>query len=108
MPKSVFNGLGTGCPLFLCFVEVLWKSGLRETKKIPRIGSPKIGSHREDIISQTEALANRTGGKFAERLRLTRIFTCNFAMLKINLIINLKMIKLNLTNDKNDDILYDR
>ena len=95
-------------PSFLRFVEVLWKSGLHEAQKRPRIGSPKIGSLREVIIAHTEAAANRKRGKFAEWLRLTRIFTCNFAMLKINLIINLKMIKLNLTNDKNDDILYDR
>ena len=70
MPKSVFNGLGTGCPLFSRLVELLWKLGLLGWSKWGKSGSPKSGSRREVIILQTEAAANRTGGKFAERLRL--------------------------------------
>ena len=53
----------------------------------------------ENIITRFDVAVNDVSGEFAKRLRLTRIFTCNFAMLKINLIINLKMIKFNLTND---------
>ena len=64
-----------------------------------------IFSFSENIISRFDVAVNDVVKKFAKRLRLTRIFTCNFAMLKINLIIFSKMIKLNLTNDKIGDIL---
>ena len=62
----------------------------------------------ENIITRFDVAVNDVAKEFAEKLRLTRIFTCNFAMLKINLIINLKMIKLHLTNDAIGDILYHR
>ena len=59
----------------------------------------------ENIISRFDVAVNDVAKGFAEMLRLTRTFTCNFAMLKINLVINSKMIKLTLTNDKIGDIL---
>ena len=54
-PKRVANR----SPSFLRFVEVLWKSGLHEAQKRPRIGSPKIGSFYDRIIiSKIPAPAN--------------------------------------------------
>ena len=39
MPKSVFNGLGTGCPLFSCFVEV---GALTGTPRVSELEVPKL------------------------------------------------------------------
>ena len=62
----------------------------------------------ENIITRFDVSVNDVAEEFAKKLRIGSLARFYLFFLCFNLIIKRKMSKLNLTNDKNDDILYDR
>ena len=62
----------------------------------------------ENIITRFDVSVNDVAEEFAEKLRIGSLARFYLFFFYFNLIIKRKMSKLNLTNDKNDDILYDR